>query len=106
MELLIKIPDEMYAQIIDENGIDTMLIPYKDIIKNGTPLPEGHGNIIDVNSIKEISLSNITYHMVWQPRNDTELKCRIEAPILVKSDEKSEIIVRTEGEIWEQYETN
>ena len=98
MELLIKIPDEMYAQIIDENGIDTMLIPYKDIIKNGIPLPKGHGNIIDVNSIKEISLSNITYHMVWQPRNDTELKCRIEAPILVKSDAISEIIVRTEGE--------
>lgn len=68
--------------------------------------PEGHGNIIDVNSIKEISLSNITYHMVWQPRNDTELKCRIEAPILVKSDVISEIIVRTEGEKWEQYETN
>ena len=98
MELLINIPEEMYTQIIDENGIDTMLIPYKDIIKNGIPLPEGHGNIIDVNSIKEISLSNITYHMVWQPRNDTELKCRIEAPILVKSDAKSEIVVRTESE--------
>jgi hypothetical protein len=67
-------------------------------IASGTPIPKRHGNIIDVNSIKEISLSNITYLMVWQPRNDTELKCRIEAPILVKSDAVSEIIVRTKSE--------
>ncbi len=47
IKLVIKMPEEMYAQIIDENGIDTMLIPYKDIIKNGTPLPKGHGDLID-----------------------------------------------------------
>ena len=39
IELVIKIPEEMYTQIINENGIDTMLISYQDIIKNGTPLP-------------------------------------------------------------------
>ena len=38
IELVVKIPEEMYAQIIDENDIDTILISYKDIIKNGTPL--------------------------------------------------------------------
>ena len=38
MKLIIDIPEEMYAQIINEDGIDTTLIPYKDIIKNGTPL--------------------------------------------------------------------
>lgn len=99
MELLIDIPEEIYkaSQTIDVKYEDTIQIPL-EVIANGTPIPEGHGNIIDVNSIKEISLSNITYHMVWQPRNDTELKCRIKAPILVKSDAISEIIVRTEGE--------
>lgn len=40
MKIVIDIPKEMYTQIIDENGWDTMLIPYKDIIKNGTPLPK------------------------------------------------------------------
>ena len=51
MKIIIDIPDEMYAQIIDENGIDTMLIPYKDIIKNGTPLPKGHGRLIDADDV-------------------------------------------------------
>lgn len=47
VELVIKIPEEMYKQIIDENGIDTRLIPYKDIIKNGIQLLKGHGRLID-----------------------------------------------------------
>ena len=51
MQIVINIPDEMYAQIINENGIDTMLIPYTDIIKNGTPLPKGHGRLIDADSL-------------------------------------------------------
>ena len=53
IELVIKISEEMYAQIIDKNGIDTMLIPYKDIIKNGTPLPKGHGDLKDMDDIYE-----------------------------------------------------
>lgn len=51
IELVVKITEEMYAQIIDENGIDTMLIPYKDIIKNGVPLPKGHGRLKDIDKI-------------------------------------------------------
>lgn len=53
IELLVKIPEEMYAQIIDENGMDTMMIPYTDIIKSGIPLPKGHGKIVDVEDIKD-----------------------------------------------------
>jgi hypothetical protein len=99
IELVIKIPEEYYENLLKNCRFSSEEIPIVSLaIATGTPLPKGHGNIIDVNSIKEISLSNITYHMVWQPRNDTELKCRIEAPILVKSDAKSEITVKTEGE--------
>ena len=98
IELVIKIPEYRYNRC--KANLDTldMYETLADAVRKGKVLSKGHGNIIDVNSIKEISLSNITYHMVWQPRNDTELKCRIEAPILVKSDAKSEIIVRTESE--------
>jgi len=53
MQIVIDIPEEMYAEIIDENGIDTMLIPYEDIIKNGTPLPKGHGRLIDADALME-----------------------------------------------------
>jgi hypothetical protein len=102
IELVIKLDEELY-NYMQKGEYDKHLDKRFDYqirfaVKDGTPIPKRHGNIIDVNSIKEISLSNITYHMVWQPRNDTELKCRIEAPILVKSDAKSEITVKTEGE--------
>ena len=63
MKIVIDIPEEMYAQIIDENGIDTMLIPYKDIIKNGTPLPKGHGRLIDADAINIHNVSP-AYEMV------------------------------------------
>lgn len=52
IELVVKIPEDVYTQIIDENGVDTMLIPYKDIIKNGTPLPKGHGRIGDLDALR------------------------------------------------------
>lgn len=51
IELVIKIPEEMYAEIMDENGINTMLIPFSDIIRDGTLLPKGHGRLKDVDKI-------------------------------------------------------
>lgn len=53
MQIVIDIPEEMYVQIIGENSIDTMLIPYSDIIRNGTPLPKGHGRIGDLDALRE-----------------------------------------------------
>lgn len=47
IELVVKIPEEMYAQTMDEYSIETMLVPYKDIVKNGIPLPKGHGRLKD-----------------------------------------------------------
>ena len=60
IELVIKIPEEMYTQIINKNGIDTILIPYKDIIRNGTPLPKGHGRLIDADWLKN-AIHNFFY---------------------------------------------
>lgn len=47
MEILIKIPREMYATL---NNIPMGKISVLDAlyaIKNGTPLPKGHGRLID-----------------------------------------------------------
>jgi len=48
IELVIKIPEEMYeaSQIIDVKYEDTVQIPL-EVITNGTPLPKGHGTLID-----------------------------------------------------------
>lgn len=84
MKIVIDIPEEMYAQIIDENGIDTMLISYKDIIKNGTPLSKGHGDLIDRNELKKVINGFDYYDQV------------LDAPIIIEAD-KAESEVKDEN---------
>lgn len=51
MQLVIDIPEEVYraSQIMGAKHDDTIQIPL-EVIANGTPLPKGHGCLIDVNS--------------------------------------------------------
>ena len=53
MKLIIDIPDEEYSEFIkaDKNGYCARMIDIK-AIKNGTPLPEGHGRLIDADEIQ------------------------------------------------------
>lgn len=49
IELMIKIPEEIYNRILERNRIHTFdNEAVCDAIKNGTPLPKGHGRLIDV----------------------------------------------------------
>lgn len=51
MEIVIKIPDKLYETIIsDEYGVHQGCI--YDIIRNGTPLPKGHGRLIDADAFE------------------------------------------------------
>lgn len=54
VELVIRIPEEMYAEIMDEDGIDidTMLVLCKDIVKNGILIPKGYGRLISEAEIR------------------------------------------------------
>ena len=49
-EIVIKIPEEMYKWVYDVNKFfnDYGTGDFIDLIKNGTPLPKGHGRIMDV----------------------------------------------------------
>ena len=73
MEIVIKIPDKVYKFVQNTSFVENENILFKqtsnerqqtlflfnilDAIKNGTPLPEHHGNLIDVNVLK----NNIHY---------------------------------------------
>ena len=48
MELLIKIPDEAYELLKSKPVLDNIA---ESIITNGTPLPKGHGDLIDRNAL-------------------------------------------------------
>lgn len=52
IELVIKIPKGIYvaSQMLGVKHGDTVQIPL-EIIANGTPLPKGHGRLIDENEI-------------------------------------------------------
>ena len=51
IELVIKIPEEIRKAIFD--GVYCGIADKRlfDAIKNGTPLPEGHGNIVDIDTL-------------------------------------------------------
>ena len=50
VELIIKIPEEMYEIIQDSTKyIDEVARVCEDAVSVGTPLPKGHGDLIDRN---------------------------------------------------------
>ena len=49
IELVIKIPEEEYEEII--NSEDCGLHVLTRAIAKGTPLPKGHGKIVDINKL-------------------------------------------------------
>jgi len=54
MKLIINIPEGIYkaSKIINVQYEDVIQIPL-EVIANGTPLPKGHGDLVDRNTINE-----------------------------------------------------
>ena len=56
MQIVIDIPEDVYTRLFD-NGIQDNEIAVDDVcemaraIRKGTPLPKGHGKLIDVNDL-------------------------------------------------------
>ena len=63
MKVLIEISEELYKQIKEENEVGLNLSNPIDAlvasVKNGTPLPKGHGRLIDADAVLEASIGNI-----------------------------------------------
>lgn len=47
MKLVIDIPKEEYERLKEQSIFGSMVSVWKQAIKNGTPLPEGYGRLID-----------------------------------------------------------
>lgn len=80
VELVIKIPEETYKGIMlgkwDENGLAYY-------VKDGTPLPKGHGRLIDDNRLRSMySINRANFNTVVgiQKWIDT-------APTIIEADE-------------------
>jgi hypothetical protein len=58
MQIVIDIPEEEYKCVMDGKWEGNALADY---IENGTPLPKGHGNLIDVNRKVTVSTYDEQY---------------------------------------------
>ena len=82
IELVIKIPEDIYKDIV-ENGFiydeDNEIVT--DVIKNGIPLPKGHGRLIDADAL-------IHWHR-FESKSDYDIA---NAPTIIEADkaERSE----------------
>ena len=50
MKVIIEIPEEEYTRWITDGEIDALIV--RDALRNGIPLPKGHGRLIDADKIE------------------------------------------------------
>jgi hypothetical protein len=84
MKLIIDIPEEKYLfakQLADGGKEDNPIVL---AVGNGVPIPKGHGEIIDVNEIREIEIDdgNIANYT-----KGSDVDLYIDAPAIIEADE-------------------
>lgn len=52
MEIVINIPQGRYEDILSGKYFTMYQCDIREVLKNGTPLPKGHGKLIDVSDIE------------------------------------------------------
>ena len=84
MKIVINIPEELYKKISLNNPPYGEDFPLYYAVRNGTPLPKGHGDLIDINNINEITLEDSLHYM--SHKKGDEVEWYIDAPIIVEAD--------------------
>ena len=91
MKLVIDIPDQYYTIIQNSTEyIDEVARVCEDSVKNGIPLPEGYGRLIDADKLKE----------VYETTEDAEY-CQWTLYGVISEIDDAETIVEAEGGVKE-----
>lgn len=85
IELVIKISEEKYKIIKNHTG---PMVWVEHLIKNGTPLPKGHGRLIDADDIRVIELED-SLHFIQHKKGD-DVDVYIDAPTIIEADREAE----------------
>lgn len=94
MTLVVKIDNEHYERIMRiEEGVTvypTTLALY-EAVKNGTPLPKGHGRLIDVNDLlDDINLEDNDYNRDINTGEIITLENIDRIPTIIEADREEE----------------
>lgn len=63
VELVIKMPEEVYKSIINGKNYISYQEYVEEAIKNGTPLPKGHGKLKDVDHYVKMQWEHPDYSL-------------------------------------------
>ena len=92
IELVIKIPEEIYNRFGYEYSEENLISKYTndailEAFCNGTPLPKGHGDLIDRNDLLK-HYDNTTYHNGIEERkiHFVQIGYVNDAPIIIEAD--------------------
>lgn len=83
VELVIKISEEDFEIMKHNISVNNPLCPLSQekmvaIVANGTPIPKGHGRVIDESKIKKCGWNFIGHH------------AKTDAPTIIEADKESE----------------
>jgi hypothetical protein len=86
MQLVINIDDELYEIIKNPKKLETMYHAGRlcEAVRKGTPLPKGHGALIDISNIDVIELED-SIHFIRHEKGD-DVDVYIGAPTIIEAD--------------------
>ena len=96
IELVIKIPEEEYNRYMNytDNYVDFMFFGTEEMIvraiRNGTPLPKGHGRLIDADAVtKDFNTfqDSFVINMADMGRGKISIGCL--APTIIEADQEA-----------------
>ena len=90
MQIVIDVPKIDYEAIMLDKQYDARrLTHYERVIANGTPLPKGHGELIDRNKIEYLkAIHDAKYgHIPW---SEATARIKYSAPTIIEADKESE----------------
>lgn len=89
MKIVIDIPEEVYKSIQDNDYCGISNSDMYNAVKNGTPLPKGHGRLIDEQQIID-RFKPIERFKYWCVGTDGLFNVLSDAPTIISADKESE----------------
>lgn len=97
MELVIKLDDETYKEVMERTEFDTLVLGIKliEAVQNGISLPKGHGRLIDADVFEKRLMDARSYY-IGEKADDFDLRFAsglksaaerlVDAPTIIEAD--------------------